>query len=108
MSHHYYAATAFGWATGDTREQALRRIAGDIGGATIKRQKASVGGVAGTVCRVELPEAAHYTISDYLPRVIQKEDGINEARKGETVPLSEIEHVRIINAIGATVPRKVE
>lgn len=107
MNHHYYVASAYGWAVGATREQALKRLADDIGPVTIKRQKVTNGGVAGTVCKVDLPEAAHYTIYDYLPRIIQKEDGVNETRKGESVPLSEIEYVRIINAKGGTVPRQV-
>lgn len=107
MSHHYYATTVYGWAVGNTREQALQRMAYDIGSDLIKRHKSS-GGVAATVCRVELPQAAHYSINEYLPSKIQKEDGVNETRKGEKVPLSEIEYVRIVNIKGGTVPRKVE
>ena len=107
MSHHFYVATAYAWAVADTKEQALKRVIADIGSATLKRMKASVGGVAATVCRVELPQAAHYSISEYMPNKITKEDGVNETRKGEDVPLSEIEHVRIVSMQGATIPRDV-
>ncbi|MNF11193.1 hypothetical protein D3C80_2123550 [compost metagenome] len=56
------------------------------------------------VCRVELPEAAHYSISNYMPNKITKEDGVNETRNGEAVPLAEVEHVRIVSTTGRNVP----
>ena len=102
MNHHYYAATAYGWGVGDTREQAIKEAAKHIGVSTLKRHKPA--GVMTVVCRVELPQAAHYTISEYMPNKITKEDGTNETRKGEPVPISEVENLRIISTTGKTGP----
>lgn len=106
MDHHYYAATAFGWATAKTRNKAVELAARNAGSASIKRQKELNGGLAAVVCRVDLPEKAHYSISEYMPELIQKEDGVNEARKGERVPLAEVEKIRITTVSGKTIPRE--
>lgn len=103
--HHYYASTAYGWATAGTRDEAIKKVIRDIGVSTLKRHKPN-GGVKAVVCRVDLPEAAHYTISDHLPNKITKEDGVNELRKGEAAPITEIEYVRITSMTGKTVPLK--
>lgn len=105
--HHYYATCAYGWAVADTRDKAVKKLADEVGSATIKRLKTSNGGMAAIVCRVDLPEAAHYTISAHMPSIIQKEDGVNETRKGEAVPVSEVEGIRITSVKGATVPREI-
>jgi hypothetical protein len=106
QAFHYFATCLYGWATHDTREGALKKLIGSIGSGTLKRsQEAGNEGIAATVCRVELPEAAHYDISEFMPSVITKEDGVSERRKGERVPLSEVERVRIVNMSGKTVPR---
>lgn len=104
MSHHFYAATATDWRVADTREDALKAVVQAAGRDVLKRQKERAGGIAATVCRVELPATANYTISDYKPHTITKEDGVNESRKGERVPLSEIEQVRITTMQGKTIP----
>lgn len=102
---HYYGATAYGWATGNSRDKVVGMLARSAGAAIIKRQKASNGGLAGVVCRVELPEAAHYSINEYMPELIQKEDGVNDTRKGQPVPLTEVEKIRITTVSGKTIPR---
>lgn len=105
QAHHYYATTCYGWAVADTREQALKSAAGYAGADIIKRAVKAQGGLTVTVCRVELPQAAHYSINEYLPEFITKEDGVNEARKGERVPLSEIENLYLVNSKGKTIPK---
>jgi hypothetical protein len=102
MNHHYYASTAYGWGVADTREGAIKEAARYIGVSTLNRHKPD--GVMTVVCRVELPKAAHYTISEYMPNKITKEDGVNEIRKGETVPISEVENVRILSTTGKHKP----
>lgn len=102
MDHHYYATTAYGWGVGDTREQAIKEAAKQIGVSVIARHKPA--GVMTVVCRVDLPKAAHYTISEYMPNKITKEDGTNESRKGEPVPIAEVEHLRIRSTTGKTGP----
>ena len=105
---HYYATCCYGWAVADERERALKNLIQSVGSGILKRAVKSSGGVAAVVCRVELPQAAHYSINEYMPSKIAKEDGVNEARKGEPVPLSEIERVFITTMQGRTIPREVE
>jgi hypothetical protein len=104
QQHHYYATTAFGWACRDTKEEAIRSIARAAGAKTIKLNREKKGGLFCQVCRVDLPLAAHYTINQYLPHLITKEDGIHETRKGEVVPISEVESLRITTVTGKTIP----
>lgn len=104
MNYHYYAATAYGWAVADTLEQAIKGAARYIGHSTLQNQKKAKGGVIAVVCRVELPEAAHYSISEYLPNKIQKEDGVHDTRKGEQVPLTEVKNIRITTMSGKYIP----
>lgn len=101
---HYYGSTCYNWAVADTREKVLKALANDCGSRIVKQHVKHSGGVVATVCRVPLPQAAHYTINNYLPQLITKEDGVNEIRKGERIELTEIENVRIINMKGDTIP----
>lgn len=103
-SFHYYGATGYGWAVADTREKVLKALANDVGSTTLKRHVKENGGLSAVVCRVPLPQAAHYTIESYLPHTITKEDGVNEARKGERIEVTEAENVRIVDMKGKTVP----
>lgn len=105
QAFHYYGSTVYGWATAGTKEQVLKALAQDCGSSILSRAKKRAGGIEATVCRVELPAAAHYTIAGYLPGVITKEDGVNETRKGEAVPISELEPVRIVTMQGRSIPR---
>lgn len=105
---HYYGSTCYGWVVGQTKEYVLRGLANDVGSTIIKRAKERNGhGIEAIVCKVPLPQAAHYRISDYLPSTITKEDGINETRKGERIELEEIEHLYICNLKGKAVTRNI-
>lgn len=81
MNYHYFGSTAFDWATGDTREEVIRRLAGAAGASTIKRMRA---GMYAWTCRVELPGTAAYAIRNYAPKDVsisdQKEVSILSAR----------------------------
>ncbi|URA06947.1 hypothetical protein Pfeifenkraut_BL30050 [Xanthomonas phage Pfeifenkraut] len=101
---HYYGATCYGWVVADTREKVIKMLCNDVGSSLIKQHVKHSGGIVATTCRVPLPQAAHYCISNYLPSTITKEDGVNETRKGERIELTEIENVRIINMKGDTIP----
>jgi hypothetical protein len=102
MDHHYYASSCYGWGTGDTKEAAIKESAKQLGVSTLSRHKPD--GVMTVVCRVALPKAAHYSISHYMPNLITKEDGVNDTRKGETVPISEVEYVRVVSTTGKFKP----
>lgn len=103
--HHFYAATGYGWATAATKEAAIKKLACYIGATTLERaRKGGDGGLFALVVRVDLPEKAHYMINHYLPSVITKEDGVNEARKGEPVPMGEVERILITHANGKHKP----
>jgi len=101
---HWYGATGYGWAVADTREKVLKALANDCGSRIVKQHVQHSGGVSAVVCRVPLPQEAHYTISDYLPHTITKEDGVNEARKGERIEVTDTENIRIVNMQGKTIP----
>jgi hypothetical protein len=102
---HYYASSIWGWVVADSREEVIKRLAVTMGSSLIKRAKAAgYAGPAFGVCRVELPQTAHYTISNYMPALITKEDGINEQRRGAVVPTSEVEYLRMTTVSGKTAP----
>lgn len=98
--HHWYGSTAFDWVVGDSKEAIIKRLARAAGARTIKHNVEKNGGLFAQVCKVGLPQAAHYTISEYLPRKITKEDGVHDKRAGEPVPLTEVENIRITTASG--------
>lgn len=94
-SFHYYATTAFGWSVAATREEAIAGCARYAGNDLIKRN-ALIGGLYCWSCRVGLPQSAHYTISEYMPRRVTVDGKVTE----EVVPLSRIVTVRIQNMKG--------
>lgn len=98
-THHYFATTPFDWAAADTREGALAKVIQRTGRTAFKPMQAANGGVPATVMRVELPEAAKYSIENYQPHTI-----LEGEHEGERVPVSEIEKVRITSMSGHTVP----
>lgn len=98
--HHWYGTTAFDWVCADTKEAVIKRLARMSGAKTIQLNVKRNGGLFAQVCRVELPQAAHYSINEYLPHRITKEDGVHEQRKGEVVPLTEVQSIRITTASG--------
>ena len=99
--HHYFASCLYGWVTAPTKEAAIKSLARYVGTSVITRaRKSSNGGMCAVVVRVDLPEKAHYTINEYVPHTITKEDGVNEARKGERVPMGENDTVVITTMTG--------
>lgn len=101
MNEHYYASCVYGWVTAPTKEAAIKGLARYVGTSVIKQaRKSSNGGMFAVIVRVDLPEKAHYTINEYMPHTITKEDGVNAARKGERVPMGEPETVVITTMTG--------
>ena len=99
--HHYYATCSYGWVTAPTKEAAIKGLARYVGSSVIARARESVnGGLYTAVVRVDLPEKAHYTIVDHMPQTITKEDGVNEARKGDRVPVRDRDTVLITTVTG--------
>jgi hypothetical protein len=99
---HWYGSTVEYWHTAATREEVIKRLAKITSKSMFKAFEKP--GIAMNLCRVELPQAAHYSISNYMPNKIVKEDGVNETRKGELVPLTETEYLRLLDAKGKTIP----
>jgi hypothetical protein len=70
---HYYATCAVGWATAETREEALRKLVNscspEIRRATKRLQKEGKPGFYLWSCCVPLPADAHYKIEWYKPVV---------------------------------------
>lgn len=109
MSHHYYATNVYGWVTAPTKEKALAGLVRYLGDSMWKSAKRSEHkGMPVHVVRVDLPEKAHYSIIGYLPHAITKEDGVNEARKGEPVPMGPVERVIVTAKSGKYVPAPTE
>lgn len=61
---HYFAATGYAWAVGESREKAIARVARDAGKRLIARHK---NGLYCVTYRVPLPIDAPYEISEYRP-----------------------------------------
>jgi len=104
QDHHYYCTTAYGWSVAETRDAAVTAAIRYAGSSTLKQVKKHAPGVQAAVYRVPLPKAAHYTICDYKPDRITKEDGINSTRAGEQIELTERERVFITTMTGKTIP----
>lgn len=102
--HHYYGTTSMDWVVGPTEEYVLKKLARFSGARLIKDAVKCNKGLLVQVCKVNLPQAAHYSISDYLPNKITKEDGVNETRKGERVPIEGLKAVRLVNSLGKHIP----
>lgn len=109
MGHHYYATNVYGWVTASTKEGALGKLVRYLGDSMWKEAKRSKRkGMRVSVVRVDLPEKAHYSIMGYLPHTITKEDGVNETRKGEPVPMGRVEGVIVTAKSGKYVPAPTE
>ena len=77
--HHYFATTAFYWAVGATRQEAIDNVARRFSTDEIKAQKKAHGGVYLWTCRVALPQGAQYAIVNYAPQV--NPDEVTEVRE---------------------------
>lgn len=107
QKHHYYGSTIYGWAVGDTKEQVAKALAMDYSAEDLKRMRKDHGGVLAVVCRVNLPKRAHYSINNYMPDKITKEDGVNSKRAGEKVPIDQIERIRVQTRSGKYIAAEV-
>lgn len=71
MSHHYYATCAIGWATADTREEAIEKLVAanrsHFKTVTLNCQKAGEPGAYIWSCKVHAPSDAKYRIEWYAP-----------------------------------------
>lgn len=86
--HHFFATTAFHFAIGDTRKEAIENVARRAGAAIIKEQVKGQGGLYVWSCKVALPRTAQYAINNYMPQVNPDE-------------LSEVQRFRIVKADGS-------
>lgn len=80
QQHHYFGSTALNWATADTREEVIKKLAHNAGTKIIAINRKEYGGLYCWTCRVELPHASHYDIEHYEP---------------VRVPTSEVQQFRI-------------
>ena len=104
--HHYYGSTIYGWAVADTKEKVIKSLAQDFSVESLKRMRKEIGGPSAVICKVNLPKEAHYSINNYLPEKITKEDGVNTNRAGEPVPVEDVEKIRIQTRSGKYAPRE--
>lgn len=104
--HHYYGSTIYGWAVADTKEKVIKSLAQDFSVESLKRMRKEIGGPSSVICKVNLPKEAHYSINNYMPEKITKEDGVNDKRAGEPVPVEDVEKIRIQTRSGKYVPRE--
>jgi hypothetical protein len=84
--HHYFASTAFDWATATTRAEAVRKVAKRCGRDMITAQVKAHGGLYVWTCRVDAAEKSGYAIRSYAPH---------------GVPTCDAREYRIVNASGA-------
>jgi hypothetical protein len=92
---HFYGSTAYDWVTGPSREFVLKKLASYLTGML----KKGTSGVECVVCRVELPQAAHYTIRNYVPNAITIDGKPTEKR----VPLRQYERLVIMDSKGTAI-----
>ena len=84
QQHHYFASSALGWATGDTREEAVRKCIRHSGTSTVKKitaglHKQGKEGFYVWSCRVDVPSDTNYRIEWYSPQGVPKSEGYNHA-----------------------------
>lgn len=83
---HYFASTCFNWATADTLEEAVKKVASVAPRGAIQAGIARHEGLYCITYRVELPKTANYRINLFVPI---------------GVPTSEEQHHRIVSSKGA-------
>lgn len=71
----FYAATAFNWATAETRAAAIAKVARDVGADQIKTQVKNNGGLYVWSCRVRAPAGADYEIKFFKPQGVETDRG---------------------------------
>ena len=83
QNHHYFASFGLGWATAQTRDEAIRKLmhTGYFRKEVAQQVKAAhkrgdLGAYCWT-CKVHLPESADYPINFYSPQGVEKSEGTN-------------------------------
>lgn len=89
---HYFASTAFNWATASTRAEAIAKVAQDLGADQIKRsiKHAECKGVYTWTCRVDAPGDTPYSINMYAPVGVPRSAAMEFSivnTKGHCIPL---------------------
>lgn len=97
QQHHFFAGNRYNWCTALDWEEAVQRLASQTDIDLIKSHARTTGGMVCVVCRVELPESAHYTISNYVPSTM-----INDGMAtDDLVPISNTDTIRLLDNRGA-------
>jgi hypothetical protein len=77
--HHYFASFGLGWATADTRDEALEKLAknfmGDIRGWLKHSHVNGEPGIYFWSCKVHAPADAAYKIEWFQPQEVECSDG---------------------------------
>lgn len=81
QNHHYFASCVFGWATADTRDEAIRKCVNQFRGeykniVANSHKKGDLGGYVWS-CRVMADSKAKYEINFYQPQGVPIEEGCN-------------------------------
>lgn len=89
MSSHYFATCAFGWATADTRDEAITKLVNrfrtDCKRVAANCIKEGQPGMYFWTCKVHAPSDANYAINFYQPQGVEtsehKEHAITKVLK---------------------------
>ena len=79
QQHHYFASCAFGWATADTQEDAVQKLAIEFYSSQ-KVRKAQMAGQPGSYvwcCKVHKPQDSSYQINNFAPQGVEVSDCCN-------------------------------
>ncbi len=71
QGHHFFGSTPFNWATGNTRQEVIEKLAAEAGSEMIKRSLRASNtykGIYCWTCRVGLPPSAEYRIANFQPQ----------------------------------------
>lgn len=68
---HYFGSTAFNWATGETRQEVITKLAKQAGTEILKRNVKASGGLYCWTCRVEAPQGTDYEIRYFCPQGVK-------------------------------------
>lgn len=96
QNYHFFASTAFNWAIGLTRKEALAKLAKDVGAGIIAKQVKAHGGLYVWTCKVLTPIAQTYDINHYAPSYLT----VDGKSTGVRVPTESHDEFRIVTAKG--------
>lgn len=97
QQHHFFAGNRYNWCTAQDWEEAVQTLASQTDNDMIKSHARMTGGMVCVVCRVELPESAHYTISNYVPSRVM----VDGEPTDTLVPISNTDTIRLLDNRGA-------